>query len=71
MGKSIKQEKALTIVDLVVSKLHTIPKSSYTVKDSDRNKEVETGLKASLGKVQERLSKASLKEIGSDFPRRS
>ena len=52
---SIKQEKTLTIVDLVASKLQTIPKSSYTVKDSDGNKAVETELKASLEEVQERL----------------
>ena len=35
MGKSIKQQKALTMVDLVSSKLQSIPKSSYTVKDEN------------------------------------
>jgi len=35
MGKSIKQQKALSMVDLVASKLHLIPPSSYTVMTID------------------------------------
>jgi len=54
MGKCIKQEKNLTMVELVASKVQAIPKSSYTVKDVDGNETVDTDLKASLEKFHER-----------------
>ena len=55
MGKSIEPQKALTTVDLVASKLQSIPKSSYTVKDADGNEIVNTDLKANFVKVKDRL----------------
>ena len=54
MGKSIKREKALTMFELVASKLQGISKSSYTFKDVDRTDTVDTDLKTSIEKVQER-----------------
>jgi len=53
MGKSIKREQALTMVELVASKLQAIPKSRYTSTDVDGNDIVDTALKDSLEKVQE------------------
>ena len=53
-GKSIKHQQALTMVQLVASELHAIPKSSYTSTDVDGNDTVDTALKDNFEKIQER-----------------
>ena len=54
MGKSIKQQKAISLVDLV-AKLQTIPKSSYTIKDADGKETVDIDLKARMDRIQDRV----------------
>ena len=55
-GKSIKEQRAISLAELMASRLQVpVPSSSYTVKDEKGTDKIDADLKARCDKIQERL----------------
>ena len=56
LGKSIKQQRAISLAELMASNLQVpVPPSSYTVKDENGTDQIDADLKDRCDKIQERL----------------